>query len=778
MSLLAMRILDRHICREILSHTLLALVIFTFVIFVPQLVQMMNVVARHSGRSWQTAQLFLTAFPRVLTFSVPIALLVGVLIALGRMSADSELVALNAAGIALRHLLVPVGVVALLAFGLTLSMTLWLGPMSIRTLRVLENRLRNTQVSFEVQPRIFNEQFPRLVLYVQDVSAAAMHWHGVFLAESDAGDVSRLTLAEDAIVVADRNQGKLELYLHNGGVHEASTRNPNHYGLSAFGERDLLLGADLVAGSGPETINAERPLAALMAAQGAQSREARVEFHRRLAFPAACLVFALLALPLGSRRHGGRSTGFVIALLLVCAYYFIFIFCAGLARAGTVPVWLGIWAANIAMAAAGIALLRMIDRTPGESRVAHALDSLRRWTRRRNQKAENGSPAATAGSRKLSEVRGSLTRRSGGFPQLLDLYLFRNFVYYFLLLLVGFILLFEIFTFFDLLDDIAQHRTELLVVLDYFRYLSFFLLYQLAPLACLVSILVTLGVMTKNNELVAIKAAGVSLYRLTLPLLLAGIGVTAGLILLDQSYLPYANQRSEALRNIIKGRPAQTYYQPQQQQWIVGNNSHIYNYQLFDPDRLLFGGLNIFELNAQDFSLRRRVYAQRARWEPQQHAWILESGWLRDFQDGSVVRYMSFPVLELPELDEPPSYFTREIRQSSQMNWWELRNYIARLRQSGFEVDRFSVQLQKKLAFPLIAPIVILLAIPFSILVGTRGAVGGLVLGIALAIGYWAASSLFEAMGAVGQLPPTLSAWSPDLIFAFTGIYFFLNMPT
>src|ERR1700680_273331 len=127
MSLPAMRILDRHICREILSHTLLALVIFTFVIFVPQLVQMMNVVARHSGRSWQTAQLFLTAFPRVLTFSVPIALLVGVLIALGRMSADSELVALNAAGIALRHLLVPVGVVALLAFGLTLSMTLWLG---------------------------------------------------------------------------------------------------------------------------------------------------------------------------------------------------------------------------------------------------------------------------------------------------------------------------------------------------------------------------------------------------------------------------------------------------------------------------------------------------------------------------------------------------------------------------------------------------------------------------------------------------------------------------
>ena len=774
-----MRIIDRYIFREVLSHALLGLGIFTFVIFVPQLVQIMNVVARHSGDARQIAILFLSAFPRVLTFSVPIGVLVGVLIGLGRMSADSELIAMNAAGMGVKRILVPVGVLALLAAGITLSMTVWLGPISIRTLRSLEERLRNSQVSFEVQPRIFNEQFPHLVLYVQDISAAAMNWHGVFLAESDGGDVSRLTLAENAIVVADHDQGKLQLYLHNGSVHESQTQGPEHYGLSVFGERDLAvaLGGNRTT-QAPGLIDSERPLRQLLADTGPKSRESRVEFHRRFAFPAACLVFALVALPVGSRpRRGGRAAGFVLAVVLVCAYYIVFVFCAELARDGSLPAWLGIWTANILMAAAGIALLPSVESLGGETWMGEKLAALKDWWRERRRKQ-----TLEPGVRRIdfvAPVESSRRRRFvGGFPQVLDYYLLRNFLFYFVLLLVGFILLFEIFTFFDLLDDLSRHRASYIEVAEYFKYLSYYLMYELAPLACLVSILITLGIMTKNNELVAFKAAGISLYRVALPLLLAGVIMSAGLIAFDQTYLPYANQRAEALHSIIKGLPPSTYFEPQHR-WMFGNNSKIYNYQLFDSDRRLFGGLSVFELNPQNFSLRRRIYAERAYWEPRQGAWILESGWIRDFQGGSnVSRYAEFQVIELPELDEPPAYFTREMRQSSEMDWWELRSYIARLRQSGFDVARFSVQLHKKLTYPLIAPIVIMLAIPFSILVGSRGAVGGLALGVGLAVVYWATAALFEAMGAVGQLPPVLSAWSPDFIFLFGGLYFFLKMPT
>jgi lipopolysaccharide export LptBFGC system permease protein LptF len=172
------------------------------------------------------------------------------------------------------------------------------------------------------------------------------------------------------------------------------------------------------------------------------------------------------------------------------------------------------------------------------------------------------------------------------------------------------------------------------------------------------------------------------------------------------------------------------------------------------------------------------VYAARAHWFAQQHTWVLESGWMRDFQDGHVTSYVPFVVDALPELSEPPAYFKREIRQSNQMNWPQLRRYIDGLTRAGFDVARLTVQLYTKLAFPLIAPIIILLAIPFSLLVGTRGAVGGLALGVGIGIFYWAVSALFEAMGAVGQLPPFMSAWSPDIIFAFLALYFYLRMPT
>jgi lipopolysaccharide export LptBFGC system permease protein LptF len=253
--------------------------------------------------------------------------------------------------------------------------------------------------------------------------------------------------------------------------------------------------------------------------------------------------------------------------------------------------------------------------------------------------------------------------------------------------------------------------------------------------------------------------------------------LAGGLFLFDYTYLPYANQRQDELRNVIKGRPPHTYYRPRRQ-WIFGDNSKVYNYQLFDPDHSLFGGLNVLELDPKTFALRRRVYAARARWEPDQKTWILESGWLRDFDKGQLTRFTSFPVLELAELDEPPTYFNREIRESSEMNWWELKQYINDLRHAGFDVARLSVQLQTKIAFPLMAPVIILLAIPFSILAGARGALGGLALGVGLGFMYWAMSALLEAMGAAGQLPPMLAAWSPDVVFFFVGSYFFLKMRT
>ena len=385
--------------------------------------------------------------------------------------------------------------------------------------------------------------------------------------------------------------------------------------------------------------------------------------------------------------------------------------------------------------------------------------------------------AAAARSANGAKARSERVVPSGGsFPQLMDLYLLRRFFFYFGLLMGAFVFLFEAFTFFELLDDIARHRVPFLIVMDYFRYLTPYLLYQLAPLGALVATLVTIGVMSKNNEIVACKASGISLYRLAFPLLLAGIALAATMIILDDTYLPYANQRQDALRNQIKGRPAQTYRQPQR--WIFGENAKVYNYDLFDSTQKLFGGLSILEIDPTTFQIRRRVFASRAQWSEAQNLWVLESGWVRDFSDGTIVRYSRFNVKDLPELTEPPTYFIREVRQAFQMNSSELRRYIESLRRAGFDVSALTVQWHRKFAYPLIAPVSMLLAFPFAFLVGTRGAIGGIAIGVGIGILYYLGAELLTAMGGVGQLPPLLAGWTPDIVFFFLGLYFFFKMPT
>ncbi|MDP9337836.1 MAG: LPS export ABC transporter permease LptF [Acidobacteriota bacterium] len=781
-----MRILDRYIVREVFRHAALGLIVFTFVFFVPQLIRLMELFVRHVGSGEQILKLFLCIFPAVFTFTIPMAVLIGVLLGLGRMSADSEIIALTALGIGRRRILLPVGVMAVGGLLVSLAMTLWLSPLALRTFRSTEATLIASQISFQVQPRVFDERFPQLILYISDVAASGTQWHGVFLADTGGEGGSRLTLAERAIVIPEPSQGKLELHLQGGSTHEFYRDRPDRYSVTAFGQSDWPIDVNnLIPAKQRQLSNPERSLSSLWHDNGPAWREARVELHRRFAFPFACLVFALVAVPLGAQpRRGGRAAGSLIAVAMIAGYYLLFVTGAGLARQGAVPPALGIWIANLVLAAFGIALLPRMEQFRGESRWLHPTGTITTRLRLLRRKAR----ARTSAFRKLNGAVVTAVRQNGdaqqlasnlsgsSFPRLLDIYILRRFAAYFAVIMAVFVFLFETFTFFELLDDIARHRVAFLTVINYFRYLTPYLIYNLAPLSALVAVLVTLGVMSKNNEIVAIKASGISLHRLIVPLLVAGIILAGVMLLVDETYLPYANQRQDALRNQIKGRPPQTYTHPQR--WIFGENSKIYNYDLFSPLQNLFGGLSVVEIDPSTFDIRRRIFATRAQWSASQKKWLLESGWVRDFSGGTITRFDQFSVQAFPELTEPPEYFNREVRQAFQMDWSELNRYIEGLRRAGFDVANLTVQWHVKIAYPLIAPISMLLAIPFAFLVGARGAIGGVALGVAIGIGYWSIARLMEAMGGVGQLPPFLAAWSPDLIFFFIGLYFFFKIPT
>src|SRR5205807_2013970 len=210
---------------------------------------------------------------------------------------------------------------------------------------------------------------------------------------------SRVTLADNAVVIAEPKQGKLELHLQGGTTHEFSREDANHYSVTSFGQSDWPIEVSGLRSQQPRQRSIpEQSMKELLAERHAGSREASVELHTRLAFPVACLVFALVAVPLGAQpRRGGRAAGSLLAVVLIAAYYLLLVFGAGLARQGKISPAAGIWMANAILAALGIALLPRMEQFRGESRWLRPFGYLsRRMRLARRRRAPARARAAAA----------------------------------------------------------------------------------------------------------------------------------------------------------------------------------------------------------------------------------------------------------------------------------------------------------------------------------------------------------------------------------------------
>jgi LPS export ABC transporter permease LptG/LPS export ABC transporter permease LptF len=765
-----MRILTRYILREVSSHALIGVAVFTFVLFTRDLAQTLELVVRNSAPLPSVAEVFFFIVPVALTISIPAGVLVGILIGLSRLAADSEITAMRASGIGVWSFLRIVSVFAVGAWVLALANGVYLAPRSQAAMARLEDRLKSSHASFEVQPRVFYEGFPQLVLYVQNVKAAqgAAIWKGVFIADTSTPSAPRITLAQQGILVSEGPE-TLHLHLTSGATHEIDPKDPSRYQISTFEQTDIPIAVPAAENAKEqETAPVNQLNTSDLWHMGstrpptAASRWALIEFHRRL------------GIPLGlSAKKGGKSTGFVLAILLVFAYYSASLIGVSLARQGKLSPGAGVWLADILFFLGGAFLLWRVERKPIEISFFRTL-----WNPRKSL-TTNGGGLLPQGRSENAFERASARRRvfRARFPMILDDYVLRDFAMNLVMVLATFLMLLLVFTLFELLGDILRNQISPLVVGEYLLTVTPYFVYNMMPLSMLLAVLVTLGVMQRANEITAMKATGISIYRIIVPMLAAASMLAVGLFFFDQFYLPHANKQQDALRNQIKGKPPQTYLNPDRK-WIFGEQSNIYYYQLFDSDRDQFGRLSVFQFDPATFQLTHRIYADRAHWEDSLKRWVCTQGWERDLRGSAIEDYRTFEVATFAAVSEPPTYFKKEVKQSSEMSYKELQRYIHDLQQSGFDVVRLRVQLEKKLAFPVITLVMAVLAVPFPFLVGRRGAVTGVAIAVGIAVVYWTVSGLFEAMGNISQLPPFLAAWSPDVFFALVGGYLMLKVPT
>ncbi|HEY8998075.1 MAG TPA: LPS export ABC transporter permease LptF, partial [Edaphobacter sp.] len=624
-----MRIITRYILREVTSHALLGGVLFTFILFIRDLGHILELVVRNSASLTDVLRIFAYLLPNFLIVTIPMAVLVGILLGLSRLASDSEITAMRASGMGALDFVRIVSIVSGLAVLLGLFNSLYLAPKSAEATLQLEASLKAAQASFEIQPRVFYEDFRNYVLYIQDVRPAsgAALWRHVFLADLTQPANPNITTADQAVVVSG-DQQTIHLHLLNGGRHETSTTDPNQYNISTFASADLPIeaGAQEEAHLG----RSDTPILALPLSElwrlsnapdsdsaGRPARVYRIEVNKRFSYPFACLVLMLVGVPLGiSSKRGGKSTGFVLTILLVFIYYFLSSVGIALAKNGKLSPFIGVWGANLLFATAGVILLYQMSRGGiALSIISSAGVALNRLTSRLFRGRDIGT--AARGSNIANRLRHFRSTFRIQFPLLLDDYVMREYATNFALVLTSFAMLFLIFTFFELIGDIIRNRTPLVTVGEYLINLIPYIIYNVTPLCCLVAVLITFGALSRSSELTAMKATGTSLYRIVTPVLITTLLIAAGLFAFDEFYLPAANRKQEALRSIIKNRPAQTFLRPDRK-WISGqttdngSSSRVFYYQFFDPAKNVFANITVFEFDPVTYALQRRIFASSA----------------------------------------------------------------------------------------------------------------------------------------------------------------------
>ncbi len=800
------RTLDRYIIRETLAPFALTLLILTFVLQIPTIMEVAEKLLAKGVDLATIGRILLTLLPMSVALTIPVSLLVGLLMALGRLSSDREAVAMQACGVSLYRMCRPVLLLAVVATGATAWVMIEAMPRGNRTYRDIIYSIIQAKAESDIRPRVFFDDFPNLVLFVRDVPPETRGWRQVFLADSRNPNEPQLLTAERGHFVLEPEARRVDLILENGIVHRTRPDNPQQYELQQFESLTVQLDPEAVFprqgpahGDNELTIPQLRTKAREMREQGVSPHNPIMAIQRKYSIPVACLVFAVLALGLGvNHRKDGRSSSFVIAIGVVLVYYFVMYVSEAMAKGQQIPAEFAMWIPNIVLGAAGLLLL--VFKAQGREVATPAITltlppALARWfpgARQEGAESTSTAPASPAihrdasggnpstGSARSRQVVVVIRLPKGLLPSftLLDRYIGAVYLRVFAVTFLGMLGLFYIGLFTDYSEYLFKNRVSGATMLKFFAYSTPQYMYYVTALATLVGGLVTIGLFTRTSELTVLEACGVSLYRAGLPLLFFGALWGLALFGMEQSFLAPANRQAESLRSLIRSGVPRT-FNVLSRQWMAGRDDRLYHYGRFDPTARRLDELQIYDFGPAGWNVTQRTYGRLVTWRAGS-MWDASQGWTRDFDERNTV--LNFGLYATRELElEPPDYFgveEPEAAQAERLKLGQLQEHIADLRRAGYDTTALSVALHRKLAFPFITVIMTLIAIPFGVTTGRKGTLFGIGLGIALAIAYWVMQSLFAAVGSAGILAPALAAWAPNILFAAVAAYLLLTART
>jgi LPS export ABC transporter permease LptG/LPS export ABC transporter permease LptF len=778
--------LDRYILKEIIGPLALGFLVYTFILLLQFLFTSAEMIIRRGLPAPIVGQLVLYSLPNIVVLTIPMALLLGVLVGIGRLASDSELIALRSNGISIYRLLRPVLLLSAVLTLVNAMLMIYLLPRGNRAVSQLYLDILTRTVAQQVEARVFYNEWQGKVLYVFETSARDKEWHGVFLADAVPTERQEVIIAERGRLLVEDDGERVILQLGGAVKHSFDFHSPKRYETSRHETlrivlRDRFLSSErarIATRRGPRELKLDelKKLSRDISASPEQRRIARVGVHKMFAIPAACLVMGLLSLPLGfTNRHGGRSSGFAISIGVIVAYYVLLSQGEDAARLGKLSPGLAMWLPDLLLLAVGLLLLFVRNRDRGllprgaQRFLGARLARLRRGGPDRGAARLSGRTPLQAARRVVLR----LPRLRLRFPNLIDRYVLRKLGGILALVWVSAIAISCVADLTSNIDDIMKNRTPAGTVLQYYKYHSLQMAYDIAPIAVLIATLIAFSLLSRASEAIAMRSLGISLHRIAVPAV-AGAAVVAVLCaFLELQVLPASNQKAEELNNIIKGRAQQRSIRRADQQWLLGQGRFIYNYLNYDPRTASLQRLQVFDFDPQH-RLSARLLAANALFTPQ--GWVVSEGWARTFDGITEKSFRSFTSPVAVDLDEKPEYFEAEVRKPKEMSFTELRQYVRDVRESGQAAPALEVALHDRIAFPFASLVMCLVALPFAFRLERKGALYGLGLAILLGIVFMAIFAFFRTLGQVGTFPAFVAAWSPNVLFAIFSAYLFLGV--
>lgn len=773
-------ILDRYLVRETLLPFAFSLAIFNFVLAVQPMLQYAESLLARGVPVGTIGFLLLTLQPQALGLALPMALLTGLLMACGRLSADREAVALLASGVSPLRLLRPVmlmaGAVALVELYVMVSLV----PDANQAFRDVTYRFLAERGIADIKPQLFYEGFPGKVLFVQE-SRPEGGWSGVMLADTADPERINLTLADEGWIEPDPERREVNLYLRRATSY-ARGADPGSYEVTASSDdapTRIAISAANIFGTGDIGVSRglrEKGIADLRAdiaslrAIGQPTHNEEMAIQQMFAFPVACLVFAPIGLALGLHtRREGKLAGMTTGLVVIAVYYALFIQAEAWTKGGLLPAFWARWVPNLVLAP--LAVLALWWRTRATRNLQVALPGwLRGWQRRPQQSSTDGAaPAQPAVALVIRVPELSLPR-----PRLLDVYVTRRYVRLTALTFSALLLLSYLTAFLDRIDRLFKGDASVSMMAAFLWHSTPEFVTYVVPIAALIAGLGTIGALSKTGELTVMRACGVSLYRAALPLFAIAVIWTSLLFTLEERVVATAKQKAEALDSQIRGNPARTVL-PVNRSWLAGRDGTVYHWVAGTTrPQLTLVGLSAFAIDPLPYRLISHTQARRV--VHTDDGWIGYDGWIQEFPTPTSSTRTPFDDRRL-DLPDPDDFNSAQIDPGT-MTFGQLRAHINRLARSGFSLAEARTDLHRRLAFPAVALVMTLLAVPFGVTTGRRGALYGVGLAILVAIAYFLSSAIFMAAGRAEVLPPMLAAWATNIFFLAAAAYLMLRVRT